>query len=282
MFDWTHLRKYSRSFPVLVVPHLSDGAQKLPVAVHDDQERHDEAEDKQADDVRYAIRRLGRPVDRAGGPRTLWAIVAPAKERRHSPDEGVDPGQGDAQVDLLVVGGVRLSGRHHGAVALIGEDGQGDQGDDAYRVDRAHAYTGPYFYSPKRELAKPYHTHPPSPMSHLPCVLAAKLNGVPSTHTSKSLMEMLIRSRFMGDRSILKRQKSTSTSKLFISPKVPMMPRHTATTRFPVGVRVLRSEPPLRCPSPAAAAHRALLTPAQPLRLTLDTIIAVPVAQCRG
>lgn len=60
-----------------------------------------------------------------------------------------------------------------------------------------------HLYSPQRELAKPYHTQPPSPMSHLPCVLAAKLNGVPSTHTSRSLMEMLISSRLMGDRSIL-------------------------------------------------------------------------------
>jgi len=36
----------------------------------------------------------------------------------------------------VVIGGVCLSGGHHGTVALIGEDGQGDQGHDAYSVYR--------------------------------------------------------------------------------------------------------------------------------------------------
>lgn len=41
-------------------------------------------------------------------------------------------------------------------------------------------------HSPKRELANPYHRQPRSPMSHLPCRLAAKLKGVPKTHTRMS------------------------------------------------------------------------------------------------
>lgn len=57
--------------------HLSDGAQQLPVAEDDHQEGHDEAEHKQADDVRDVIRCLGRPVHRAGGTRTFGAVVAP-------------------------------------------------------------------------------------------------------------------------------------------------------------------------------------------------------------
>lgn len=109
-----------------VLTHLSDGTQQLPVAEHDDQEGHDEAEHEQADYVRHVVRRLGWPVNGAGGSRTLGTIAAPAKERWHGPDEGVDPWQGDAQGDLTVVGGVRLSGGHHGAVALIREDSQGD------------------------------------------------------------------------------------------------------------------------------------------------------------
>lgn len=84
------------AFPIPILPHLSDGTQQLPIAEHDHQERDDEAEDKQGDDVRYVICRLGRPVDRAGGPGTLRAIAAPAKEWRQGPDKGVDPGQGDA------------------------------------------------------------------------------------------------------------------------------------------------------------------------------------------
>lgn len=134
-----------KALPVPTLPHLSDGTQQLPIAEHDHQERHDEAEDKQADDVRDVVRRLGRPVNRAGGPGTLWAVAAPSKEWRHGPDEGVDPGEGDAQGDLAVVGRVRLSGGHHGAVALIGEDSQGDQGHDACRVERAQTYIGIHY-----------------------------------------------------------------------------------------------------------------------------------------
>lgn len=120
------------------MPHLSDGAQQLPIAEHDHQERQDEAEDKQADDVRDVIRCLGLPVDGTGGSGTLGAVAAPAKEWRHGPDEGVDPRQGDAQQSFTVVGGVCLGGGHHGAVALVGEHSQGDQGHNAYRIDRAH------------------------------------------------------------------------------------------------------------------------------------------------
>lgn len=57
--------------------------------------------------------------------------------------------------------------------------------------------------SPRHEFTKPYHTHPSGPMSQRPCVLAAKLNGVPKTHTSRSLKEMLTSRQLMGERSIL-------------------------------------------------------------------------------
>lgn len=119
-----------------ILTHLSDGVQQFSIAEDDHQEGHDQAEDEQADDVRYIICCLGCPVHRAGGPRTLWTISAPAKERRQGPYEGVDPRQHDAQRDLSVVGGICLSGGHHSAVALIGEDSQGDQGNDAYSVDK--------------------------------------------------------------------------------------------------------------------------------------------------
>lgn len=113
------------------LPYLSDGAQQLPVAEHDGEERHDEAENKQADYVRDVIRCLWRPVHWAGGPGPFGAVVAPAKERWQGPEEGVDPGQRDAQGNFTVVGGIRLGGGHHGAVALIGEDSEGDEGHDA-------------------------------------------------------------------------------------------------------------------------------------------------------
>lgn len=117
-------------------PHLSDGAEQLSIAEDDHQEWHDQAEDKQADDVGYVVGGLGCPVHRAGGAGTLGAIAAPAEQRRQGPDEGIDPGQDDAQRDFAVVGRVGLSRCHHGAVALVGQDGQGDQGHDTCKTER--------------------------------------------------------------------------------------------------------------------------------------------------
>lgn len=90
---------------------------------------------------------------------------------------------------------------------------------------------------PKHEFTKPYQTQPTRPISHRPCVLAAKLNGVPRTQTSRSLKEMLTSSRFMGVRSVRYRQNRVRTRKLLRNPRVPMKPRHNATTRWPLGVR---------------------------------------------
>lgn len=119
--------------------HLSDGAQQLPVAEHDHQEWHDQAEDEQADDVGDTVGRLGCPVDGAGCPRTLRAVAAPAEERRDGPGQRVEPGQADAQAHLAVVGRVGLGWRHHGAVALEGQDGQRDEGHDPCRAERTRA-----------------------------------------------------------------------------------------------------------------------------------------------
>lgn len=124
--------------------------------------------------------------------------------------------------------------------------------------------------SPRHEFTKPYHTHPSSPISQRPCVLAAKLNGVPRTHTSRSLKEMLTSRQLMGERSILYRQNRMRTIKLLRKPKVPIKPRHTATTRCPVALKVCSEEVPSKWPSP----HHALPDLVQ-LRLTLDTIILI-------
>lgn len=110
------------------------------------------------------------------------------------------------------------------------------------------------------------------PISHRPCVLAAKLNGVPSTLTSRSLAEMLTSMRFMGVRSARYRQNSASTRKLLRNPTVPMKPRHTATTRCPLWLRVGVASEPDAC---AYASLTAVPSPGQcaQLRLTLQTII---------
>lgn len=130
--------------------------------------------------------------------------------------------------------------------------------------------------SPKHALTNPYQTHPVRPISHRPWVLAAKLNGVPSTLTSRSLAEMLTRSRFMGVRRARYRQNSVSTRKLLTNPEVPMNPRHTATTRCPVGLRDGGTEPDDSSYASAVAAAVATTPPpgqrAQ-LRLTFEAII---------
>ena len=130
--------------------------------------------------------------------------------------------------------------------------------------------------SPKHALTNPYQTHPARPISHRPWVLAAKLNGVPSTLTSRSLAEMLTSRRFMGVRRARYLQNSASTRKLLRNPKVPMKPRHTATTRCPLGLRVGGGS------EPDTSSYVAAVPPSgqcAQLRLTLHTIIPGWVAK---
>lgn len=110
---------------------LSDGVQKLAVGVEDDAEWQDQAEGKQADDVGDIVWRLGLPVNRAGGAGTLGSILAPAQQWGNSPGHRVEPGEADPSQCRAVVPAVGHSGRHHGAVALIRQNGQGYQRDDA-------------------------------------------------------------------------------------------------------------------------------------------------------
>lgn len=140
---------------------------------------------------------------------------------------------------------------------------------------------------PKHAFTNPYQTQPARPISHRPWVLAAKLNGVPSTLTSRSLAEMLTSRRFMGVRKTRYRQNSVSTRKLLRKPKVPMKPRHTATTRCPVGLRDRGGRAPDTSPYAsvtAVAAESPTPPPEQcaQLRLTLETIIPSGWSKLRG
>lgn len=112
--------------------------QQLTIAVDYDQEGDDEAENKEAEDVRDIVGTLGLPVHGTGGTGPLGAVAAPAEERRQGPHQGVEPGESDAQGYLPVVGGVGLGWAHHGAVALVGEHGQGDEGHDAWKREHRH------------------------------------------------------------------------------------------------------------------------------------------------
>lgn len=105
--------------------------QQLAVRVEDHAERQDQAEGEQADDVGDIVWRLGPPVHRAGGAGTLGPVSAPAQQRRYSPGHRVEPGEADPSQRRAVLSAVGYGGRHHGAVTLIGQNGEGYEGDDA-------------------------------------------------------------------------------------------------------------------------------------------------------
>lgn len=115
--------------------------QQFAVGVEDDAERQQQAEREQADDVGDVVGRLGPPVHRAGGAGTLWAIPAPAQQRRHGPSQRVEPGEADPSQHWPVVSVAGYGGRHHGAVTLIGQDGEGNQRDDACGCQGSHSKT---------------------------------------------------------------------------------------------------------------------------------------------
>lgn len=111
--------------------NLSDDVQQFSVGVEDDTEWQEQAEREQADDVGDVVGRLGPPVHRAGCAGTLGPVPAPAQQRRHGPGERVEPGEADPSQHGPVVSVAGYGGRHHGAVTLVGQDGEGYQRDDA-------------------------------------------------------------------------------------------------------------------------------------------------------
>lgn len=106
--------------------------QQFAVGVEDDAEGQEQAERKQADDVGDVVGRLGPPVHRAGGAGALGPVPAPAQQRRHGPGQRVEPGEADPCQHWPVISVAGYGGGHHGAVALVGQDGEGDQRDDAW------------------------------------------------------------------------------------------------------------------------------------------------------
>lgn len=73
--------------------------------------------------------RLHRPGHRAAGSCPLDAITAPAQQRGHGPEQGVEPSAPHSQQGLAVVYPLLVV---HGesAVAIVGEDYQRDQRDN--------------------------------------------------------------------------------------------------------------------------------------------------------
>lgn len=125
----------SLRFPCLTftsaASHLSDGVQQLAVGVEDDTEWQNQAEGEQADDVGDVIGRLGPPIHRASCAGTLGPVFAPAQQRRYGPGHRVEPGEADPSQRRAVISAAGDGGRHHGAVTLIGENGEGNQRHDA-------------------------------------------------------------------------------------------------------------------------------------------------------
>lgn len=120
----------------LTASHLSDGAQQLAIGVENNAEWQEQAEGKKADDVGDIVCGLGPPVHWAGGAWTFWPITAPAYQGRHCPGYRVEPREADSSQHGAVVSATGYSGRNHGAVTFIGQDSEGDEGDDAWEGGR--------------------------------------------------------------------------------------------------------------------------------------------------
>lgn len=113
------------------VTHPPDGHQDATVGVDHEQEWQQEAEDEEAHHVGDTGWRALVPLYRAGGTGALQAIAAPAQERRHGPQQGIEPGAGYTQPGLAEVGQIGLGATQHGGVALVRQHGQRHQGHDA-------------------------------------------------------------------------------------------------------------------------------------------------------
>ena len=83
-------------------------------AVDHEHERQEQAEDEEASHIGHVAGGTVVPLHRAGGAWALGAVAAPAKERRQSPRQGVQPTAGYGQPGLPVVGNICRSVAEHG------------------------------------------------------------------------------------------------------------------------------------------------------------------------
>lgn len=110
--------------------YLFDGVQEAPVAVHHHRHGDNQAEDEETDDVGGGLSWLWGPAYRTACACTFHPITAPAEQGWHGPDQGINPRATHGQQSLAEIVAA-LVAQGEGAVALIGQHGQGDQGHDA-------------------------------------------------------------------------------------------------------------------------------------------------------
>lgn len=110
--------------------YLFDGVQQAPVAVHHDHHRDHQAEDEETDDVGCGLSWLWGPAHWTARACTFYPITAPAQQRRHGPDQGINPRATNCQQSLAEIVAA-LVAQGESAVALVGQHCQRDQGHDA-------------------------------------------------------------------------------------------------------------------------------------------------------
>lgn len=115
--------------------HPPDCNQDAAVGVDHEQKWQQQAEDEETQHVGDAGWGPEVPLDRARGARTLRPVAAPSQQRRHGPDQRVEPGAGDADPGFPEVGGVHRWRVQHGGVTLVGEDRQRHQGHDPWDIE---------------------------------------------------------------------------------------------------------------------------------------------------
>lgn len=106
--------------------YLFDGPKQPAIAVDHHQDRQSQAESEEADDVGVRLDRLNRPGYRAACSCPLYAIAAPAQQRGHRPEQGVQPRAPNSQQGLTVVWPT-LVVHSQSAVAVVREDHQRNQ-----------------------------------------------------------------------------------------------------------------------------------------------------------
>lgn len=109
--------------------YLFDCQQQPAIAVDHHQDGYTQAENEEADDVGVRLGGPNRPGHRAAGSCPLYTVAAPAEQRGHRPEQGVQPRSPNSQQGLAVVWPT-LVVYSQSAVAVVGEDHQGDQRND--------------------------------------------------------------------------------------------------------------------------------------------------------
>lgn len=118
--------------------HLIHGFEHFGVAVDDDCDREDEADERVEDEIAVVAPRLLLPGQRAGGLDSFGPVGAPAEQRGHGPKQAEGPDEkqpNDAPPHAQLESGSWLTDH---VVALVGEQGQSAERHQTWEMEKNH------------------------------------------------------------------------------------------------------------------------------------------------